>query len=316
MACKVKVNRHGYLAFRLYWEGNESWEGTAWKDTPKNRIKAEARAVLISDHIDNGTFDYLKWFPEGNRADQFKPKVNQPVEINPATIKEFYESWIERKKHPFVRKSLERDYRQAFTKNILPFMGNLEINSVSVDTLESFRFHLVEERKLALKTARNIIDASLRAMFRDAGRRVERNPFIDIPPNWWPRLPQKEPDPYTEEERDRILGFYRRSRSHKDYVFVYFRFYTGTRPSEAVGLKWRSVDLANGKATFTVSRHLGEENAPKTRASRRTISLLPNVVELLKTVLPLRLEPTSYVFTDSQGEPIDQSEFARKFQDA
>ncbi len=27
MACKVKVNRHGYLAFRLYWDGNESWEG-------------------------------------------------------------------------------------------------------------------------------------------------------------------------------------------------------------------------------------------------------------------------------------------------
>ena len=78
-----------------------------------------------------------------------------------------------------MRKSLERDYRQAFTKNILPFMGNLEINSVSVDTLESFRFHLVEERKLALKTARNIIDGSLRAMFRDAGRRLERNPFID-----------------------------------------------------------------------------------------------------------------------------------------
>ena len=30
MACKVKVNRHGYLAFRLYWDGNESWEGTDW----------------------------------------------------------------------------------------------------------------------------------------------------------------------------------------------------------------------------------------------------------------------------------------------
>jgi len=153
-------------------------------------------------------------------------------------------------------------------------------------------------------------------MFRDAGRLLERNPFIDIPANWWPRLPQKEPDPYTEEERDRILRFYRQRRSLKDYVFVYFRFYTGTRPSEAVGLKWGSVDLANGKATLTVSRHLGEENAPRTRASRRTISLLPNAVELLKTVFPLRLEPTSYVFTDSQSEPIDQSEFARKFQDA
>lgn len=47
-----------YLAFRLYWDGNESWEGTDWKDTPKNRARAEAMSVIISDHMENGTFDY------------------------------------------------------------------------------------------------------------------------------------------------------------------------------------------------------------------------------------------------------------------
>jgi integrase len=81
-----------------------------------------------------------------------------------------------------------------------------------------------------------------------------------------------------------------------------------------VALKWGSVDLINGKATFRVSRNLGEENAPKTRASRRTLTLLPNVIELLQTLLPLRVSPESYVFTDANGEPIDQSEFARDFQ--
>jgi integrase len=38
------------------------------------------------------------------------------------------------------------------------------------------------------------------------------------------------------------------------------------------------------------------------------------VVDLLKSTLPLRVEPNSYVFTDGQGKPIDQSEFARGFQ--
>jgi hypothetical protein len=47
------------------------------------------------------------------------------------------------------------------------------------------------------------------------------------------------------------------------------------------------------KATFALSRHLGEENAPKTRASRRTVTLLQNVVGLLKSILPLRVEPNS-----------------------
>jgi integrase len=72
----------------------------------------------------------------------------------------------------------------------------------------------------------------------------------ELPEKWWPRLPKKEPDPFTEKERDAILKFYRAKRSYKDYAFVYARFYTGTRPSETVALKWGTVDLLNGKATI------------------------------------------------------------------
>src|SRR5262249_34572387 len=261
------------------------------------------------------TFNYLKWFPKGNKAHEFRPHQSVPViEAKPLTVRKYYEEWIDKKKPPFVRLSLARDYRQAFERIINPFMGDMGLNDVTTDTLENLRLHIVEERKLSMKTARNIIDASLRAMFRDAGRRIERNPFNDLPNNWWPRLPQKEPDPYTESERDRILEYYRSNRPYWAFAFVYFRFYTGTRPSEATALKWGSIDLLSGKATFALSRHLGEENAPKTWASRRTISLLPNVVDLLNSILPLRVEPNTYVFTDGQGKPIDQSEYARGFQ--
>jgi len=315
MACKVKVNRHGYLAFRFYWNGREFWQGTGWRDTAKNRTKAEGKAVEITEEIKGGTFNYLKWFPKGNKAHEFAPKDSTaPAENKPLTVRRFYEEWIEKKKPPFVRLSLRRDYQQSFKKNILPFMGDLDLNGVTVDTLENFRFHLVTERGLALKTARNIIDGSLKAMLRDAGRRLDRNPFGDLPDNWWPRLPQKEPDPYSEGERDAILAYYRDNRPRWAYAFVFFRFYTGTRPSEAVALKWGSVDLLGGKAMISVSRHLGEENATKTRASRRTVALLPNVVELLKNIVPLRVEPASYVFTDGQGQPIEQGEFGRAFQ--
>src|SRR5258706_5645250 len=101
MACKVKVNQHGYLAFRLFWNGLRSWEGTDWKDTSKNRDRAEARALIMTEQIKDETFDYLKWFPVGNKAHFFKPKNES--EHKTKTVGEFYRDWIERKKPPFVR---------------------------------------------------------------------------------------------------------------------------------------------------------------------------------------------------------------------
>src|SRR5215472_7162951 len=180
MACKVKVNQHGYLAFRLYWNDREDWQGTDWKNTEKNRIKAHGRALEISEQMKAGTFNYLKWFPNGNRAHEFRAKVDTPVESKPLTVREFYASWIEKKKPPFVRRSLEKAYRQHFTCYILPFMGDMKLDSVTVDTLEDFRIYLTE-RKISIGTARGIIGCALQAMFRDARKRVKTNPFADLP---------------------------------------------------------------------------------------------------------------------------------------
>jgi hypothetical protein len=48
MARNVAANRHNRLRFRLNFHGREWTEGSGLKDTPKNRTRAEARAVLIS----------------------------------------------------------------------------------------------------------------------------------------------------------------------------------------------------------------------------------------------------------------------------
>jgi hypothetical protein len=80
-AVGCKVNRHGFLAFRLFWNKMRSWEGTGLRDTPENRKLVEAQAVLIGRDIRKGTFDYLKWFPEGNKAEQFRPKEEPPRTI-------------------------------------------------------------------------------------------------------------------------------------------------------------------------------------------------------------------------------------------
>ena len=112
MSCKIRVNKHGNLCLRLFWRGREWQErvtnrGKPGADTVPNRKRLEARAELINEEMEASTFDYLKWFPNGNRAVEFKPREIEPViERKPVTIREFYEEWIEKKKPPFVRVSL------------------------------------------------------------------------------------------------------------------------------------------------------------------------------------------------------------------
>ncbi len=141
MSCKVKVNKHGFLAFRLIWQKTRSWEGTGLKDTPENRKDLEAQARLISREIKQGIFDYLKWFPEGNRSQLFKPKTQ------PLTVGQYFRKWIEGKKPPIVRPGLERDYREHFKRYILPRFEYTKISDITPRLLEDFRTYLLRRAR-------------------------------------------------------------------------------------------------------------------------------------------------------------------------
>ena len=315
MGCRIKRNRHGYLAFRLIGQGipgGRSWEGIALKDIPENRRLAEAKATLIDAEMKDGSFNYLQWFPHGNRAGYFD---GQKTTSRPRTVRERYEQWIAGKAPPLVRRSTVRDWRQHFTGYILPRYQNQSVDGLRPADIIGFRSYLIQDLDLKVKTAKNVI-GSLKAFYRDAIAEgiiaKDLNPFEGLPKPWWPATDNEDPDPFDDTERDQILDYFKSKRPIL-HPFIYFLFWQGCRPSEATALKWRRVDLARARASIAESRNLGVEAGPKTRASRRTITLLPNVVQVLKTIKPLRVEPDSHVFLDSKGKPIDQAEFGRYY---
>ncbi len=99
MGCKVKVNSAGYLAFRLFWNRIRSWEGTHFKDTAENRRLVQARSILIEAEMKAGIFNYLKWFPHGNRAHLFE---RAQAKAKPMTIGEYFDQWIKKKTPPLI----------------------------------------------------------------------------------------------------------------------------------------------------------------------------------------------------------------------
>jgi integrase len=316
MGCTLRTNRHGYLAIRVWGfmdpQGTvlDSNEGTDFKDSPANRARLAADVACIRAEIDAGRFDYLRWFPSGNKAALFRPAT---VVVREVTIAEYAETWLAGKAaDKDNRRTLVRDYRRHLN-HILPALGTVSLMRLSLNDLKEFKDRL-RESGLALKTARNIIDATFRALYRDACDakviRPEENPFEKIR---WPRREEPGPDPYTPEERDGILAFFRDSTHRvrrRYYPLVFTLFWTGMRLSEALGLKWRDVDVRAGTITIRRSRVMGEENAPKTKRSARTIKLHPDVVEVLRQHRGPRIPPpTDPVFVNQNGEAVNGDAF-------
>jgi hypothetical protein len=102
----------------------------------------------------------------------------------------------------------------------LPKFETTLIAELTPALLEAFRRYLLQEYeartptgRLSLKSVKNIMVASFRAMIRDARTvdyLIEKDPFEALV---WPRRTPTKPNPFQEEERDAIIAYFRQKVS-------------------------------------------------------------------------------------------------------
>jgi len=161
---------------------------------------------------------------------------------------------------------------------------------------------------VSLKAARNILDGSFRAFWKDARRAglVESNPFELLD---WPAYHRPPPDPYTVEERDKILAWVAEHESFY-YPWVYFHFATGCRPSESSALRWSDLDEKSLTITISKSRNMGVEHSPKTKMSYRRIKIDEQLVRILHDGRGCG----PYIFKNQISEnPLDANQWTRVY---
>ena len=123
----------------------------------------------------------------------------------------------------------------------------------------------------------------------------------------WPEKIVPGPSPFTADERDLILDYFKAkrwkvggfndTRLHYPYfAFLYTLFFTGMRPSEAVAVRIRSVNLGTRTVQVERSRHLGTESAPKTLRARRAVRLTRGNAEVVESLIELKAQPDDYLF--------------------
>jgi integrase len=326
MACKVLKAKGGiHLGLRLIWRGIRSWETTRLEDTPENREYLEAVAKIISREIKQGIFDYLKHFPEGNRAHLFRQDSPRPA--LPVTVQTYCEKWIERRASQ-VRPQQVKCEKSYFTKHLLPAeidgrpLGEFHLSALAIRHLQALQDYLRsqwisedDEKETPYKAASvNKFIGAFQAMLKDARRSgaITVNLFDRV---MFSKLKESdsesEIDPYLPEEREKILKGFRDHRLPY-FAFVFHQFWTGCRPSESCALRRRDVDLAYGWERIEKSRVGGNEDGTKTRPSNRQIRLHDNLVDVLKDHVRFMVDPDAYLFTTPDRTPIDESNFYKR----
>lgn len=306
----------GRLRLRLprsLYDGKQKYLTTELLDNSEGWEVAKALVATIEDDIRQdliipGTFDYslVKY---GRQPSQAQLTVIESIKPKPAyDLGELWEKYSEFKK-PQVSPST---YAKDFTKH------RNHISKLPTKSLEdavTIRDYLVHN--LSADAARRVltqikaccdwaIDANL----------IEVNPFsrmtIKVPKGL---SEEADVNPFTKEERDLIIQTFAKSRYYSHYTpYVRFLFFTGCRPSEAIGLQWQHIE--NGVIRFRQAVVISEnglttKDGLKTQR-KRDFPITDEVQAILESVKPKVANPEEFIFKSPQGKFIDQHNFSTR----
>jgi integrase len=233
------------------------------------------------------------------------------------TVGAFLDLWLTGHT-PSLKPSTAKSYAEIVQWYVQPRLGRVKLVDLNALLIRRLYADLLENggrRRAELSPATvAVVHRVLRKALNDAvlWGLLARSPLVGVKP---PRNTPPEMRSWTPEEARRFLRVVTDDRLYALWVLV---LATGMRRGELAGLRWPDVDLNAGGLAVRRSRvsvaHAVHESDPKTRSSRRTISLDARLVAVLRTHRRRQLEErlawgpawtdAGYVFTREDGLPL------------
>lgn len=302
-----------YIDFRV--EGKRFREYTKLEDTAANRKKLTKLLKVIEAEITLGHFDYVKYFPNSIRAQQFSElkqrKQTASHHFNSAdapTLADFSKTWFDEKAIEW-RTGHKESVEGILESHILPAFGKMKISAIKKQDILTFRVTLTKVKtrtKTTLSASRiNHIMTPLRMLLNEAADRYEfTSPWKNIKAL---KVPRTEVNPFSLSEVEQLI------KTAPDEFKAYYivRFFTGLRTGEIDGLFWEHVDLANKKIHIKQSLIKGKLSDVKTDGSNRSIHLSDRVVSALKSHMQVTKNKSDFVFCKQNGLPFNYQTISR-----
>ena len=123
-------------------------------------------------------------------------------------------------------------------------------------------------------------------------------------------LETSQPDPFTTDEIKAILKTFANDRPEY-FHYVYFLLGTACRSGEAAALTWDKISPDFSQVTFSASFSRGNLRKKTKNKKPRTISIAPDLQNILKEKSGYRSAGDDLVFVDGQGAAIHDARFRR-----
>lgn len=241
-------------------------------------------------------------------------------------LKDFVEDEYKRLHFVGLAETTKETYRQYLTYNIYPFLGELYLTEITVNTIQGFYNWMAEGSKHGRKTDINAdtitrTSGLLNKIFKLALalKYISDNPIKpDILTN--PGKKAKHHTALTQAEALQARAKIPELEDERQRLFMALLAYdTGMRPEEILGLRWEDINLAGGYLEIRRTVTYPEKNKPclrdggKTELSERAIILNPALVKILDSVE----DKTGYVIHGRKTEDIiSRSTYQRTYTEA
>jgi integrase len=256
---------------------------------------------------------------------------NKGTYVDPTkmTVAEYLKHWLCVDIDRRVAAKTAARHRGIVQHQIIPRLGNVPMRKLTAVHIEAFEADLQREgyvkgsKKGSGLTAQSVLHVH-RTLAQALAHAVKtdvlfRNPAKQVKP---PRPQSREIAILTKPEVATLL---QAAEATWLQVPVLVAVTTGMRRGELLGLRWSDIDLAQARLTVNQSleRVKGKTvfKAPKTRGSRRTITLPSFTVEALtrhraaqaRERLQLGLGKPDLVFTQADGAPMEADSVTKGF---
>jgi integrase len=238
------------------------------------------------------------------------------------TVAQFLSDWLENTVKPKNKQLTYRSYEWIIRIHLSPGLGRLPLVKLTPQRLQVF----LNERHAAGLSAATVkhINATLRAALSQAQRWqiVHQNAAKLVT---LPRSVRYQPTILTADQAKDLLRFL---RGHRYEALFTVALTMGTRRGETLGLRWRDVDLENGRLEVRHSlesvKGLGLRlSQPKTERAKRTLRIPQVCVAALVKQKLAQLSQKQwagskwgdgdFVFTSSLGGPVQPDEVSHVF---